>query len=447
MKKTNLLLLLLVFIFFPLLKADAFSLNYNQPTGKVSEIKIGIDKESTSLEAIEGVIVFDPEAYKFLDVSTDDSMIADWTVYPYLADQGKIAFSGIFDSNSQSDNLFNVFFTKNSLDDLKLSIEAGVVLAENDMLYNLEEMVSFNNSLFNVISSSHPNSDIWYSNKNVELSWTLPEDAQKVKILIDQNEEAYPSVEYDNLTQKQIALNDGVWYFHIRYFGDNGWSSIENKKIMIDTQAPTEFKIIEKDDRLEFTSTDELSQVEKYEVIVSDKNYIVTDNMFLFSEIGGGKYFIKVKAYDRAGNFTEKDINLEVERIEPPHFSAAVLGTNEIFILGYVDNSVDKVYVSISGDNYDFGELIQISDDGNFVYTTEKLKPGLYDLYFTTISENGLSEESKKVILITEKELVFGSVERTLITYGLIVLLLVLMYACSKKQIKKSRKRNKKVKK
>jgi hypothetical protein len=92
------------------------------------------------------------------------------------------------------------------------------------------------------------------------------------------------------------------------------------------------------------------------------------------------------------------------------------------------------------------GDVVPVSDDGKFVYCFKRLKPGLYNLHLVSISEDGTSEKSQKVLLVGQKEFIFGAIAKVLITYSFLILLFILMYACSKKEIKK-RKKTKKVKK
>jgi len=448
MKKTNLIPLLLVLILFPLFKADAFSLIYDEPNEESSEVVISVDRD-VPLEAIEGVIVFDSEAFELLDISLDDSGIETWMTVPYLIEPGKISFSGVFNTERQNDVLFGLFFDKLKNSKLELSLDSGVALAEGDMLYNLEDIVSTKVSLFNVMSSSHPDSDVWYANDNVKLSWVLPEDVQKVKILIDENERAYPSIEYEEfITQKNIELDDGVWYFHIRYFGDNGWSPIEDKKIMVDTKNPNKLEVIVKKDLLEFFSEDELSGISEYEIYISElgQKYTTKENYFNFSSIESGTYNVSVRAYDYAGNYLEREVEIVVEAVSSPHFSGIVLGEDEIFVLGYNENPESRVYASISSDDFILRDVVQVSDDGKFVYSFKRLEPGLYNLQLVSISENGTSEKSQKVLLVKQKDFIFGAIAKVLITYVFLILLFILMYACSKKETKK-RKKTKKVKK
>lgn len=267
MKKINLILLSLAFILFPIIKANAFSLYYNEAhKNDTIEAEINITRDAVSPKAVEGYINFNPESFELVKIIQNNLTIDKWMTAPYLIERGKLFFSGTFNPNSNRNDLFTLVFKKNSDNKLNLNICSSTILGEDDKLYDLQEIfLKKENSLsiFNVTSSTHSDPESWYSNKNVELKWQLPSDAEKIKILIDKNEFSYPSVEYDKpINIKNIELDDGIWYFHIRYFGNNGWSSIEHRKIMIDTQKPILVDIKNEKGTINFFGQDELSGID-----------------------------------------------------------------------------------------------------------------------------------------------------------------------------------------
>ncbi len=455
MKKINLILLLLAFTVIPLFKANAFSLYYDEShNNDTVNVEINISKDFLLPKAIEGNINFNSDSFELIEIIPNNLTIDKWITSPYLIEDKGIFFSGTFGLKSDNGNLFNIIFKKNKNDDLKLNLVASTILAEDDKLYNLQEIFSEKkdlSSLFNISSSTHSDPESWYSGKDVKLSWQLPLDVQKVKILIDENEVSYPTVEYNEpIEEKNIELDDGIWYFHIRYFGDNGWSPIEHRKIMIDTQKPAFFNMEVDKDIIKFFGEDELSGIDLYEIDIPtlDQKYIIGEDTFKLSQIKSGIYEAKIKAYDKAQNYIEIEKSLEVKGIDPPHFSGVVLGDEEIFILGYVDDPESKVYASVIGSESSFSDVTKVSDDGKFVHSVQNLTPGLYDLQLMTITDDGVSEKDKKIILVVSKKITFSFIAKVLIACGLVILILILIYIFLKKDVRKKRgRKNKKVKK
>lgn len=448
MKKINLILLSLAFIIFPIFKANAFSLYYNEAhKNDAIEVEINITRDAVSPKAVEGYINFNPESFELVKIIQNNLTIDKWITAPYLIESGKLFFSGTFNPNLNRSDLFTLVFKKNSDNKLNLNICSSTILGEDDKLYDLQEIfLKKENSLsiFNVTSSTHSDPESWYSNKNVELKWQLPSDAEKIKILIDKNEFSYPSVEYDKpINIKNIELDDGIWYFHIRYFGNNGWSSIEHRKIMIDTQKPILVDIKNEKGTINFFGQDELSGIDLYEIDIPALNqkYIIGEEVFKLPQLKSGIYDIKIRAYDKAQNYIEINDLLEIKGIDPPHFSGLILGNEELFILGYVNEPKSKVYASINGSEASFSDATKTSEDGKFVHSIQKLTPGLYDLQLMTITDDGISEKNKKIILVVSEKIVFNSLSKVLIACGLIILISISFYIFLKKDNKKTKKR------
>lgn len=446
MKKINLVLLSLVFIILPVLKVNAFSLYYDEThKNNIVEVKVNIAKNIESPKVIEANIDFNSESFELVRITQNN---LNWITTPRLIQSGNLFFSGTLNSN----DLFTLVFKKYNDGELNLSLHESAILNEDDELYSLQEITSREKSLniFNITSSTHNDPESWYSNKNVELEWELPSDVQKVKLLIDKNESSYPSVEYtDLITKKNIELDDGVWYFHIRYFGDNGWSPIEHRKIMIDTKKPN-LDVQQEENIITLIGQDELSGIDMYEIDIPALNqkHITKEEVFKLPQLKGGVYDIKIIAYDKAQNYVEMSKSLEIKEIDSPHFSGLILGNEELFLLGYVDNSKSKVFASIIGTDSSFSNIIETDNNGKFVYTMGKLSPGLYDLQIVAITDDGVSEENKKIVLVIAEKVVLNPVAIALIVCGLIILIIISFYIFLNKDNKKTnKKKNKKIKK
>jgi len=452
MKKVNHILLLLAIMFFPVFHAHAFSLHYSLPEqisqGKNFEVEISLNRDSSFLKAIEGLINFNSDSFELINIIKNNSTFEKWIVAPYLKENGQIFFSGIFNSDLNINNLFNIVFKKLDNNDLELNVGSGAILGEDDKLYDLEEIIPTEEraSIFNVTSLTHENPGSWYSNKTVKLEWNVPCDAKKIKILIDEKEESYPTVEYDELIrEKEIELDDGIWYFHIRYFGDNGWSPIEHRKIMIDTENPKFLNVKIGKDMIEFLGEDELSGIDLYEIDIPflNQKYFTNEHNFKINTINkSGSYDVKIRAYDKAQNYLEEEEIITIKETTSPHFSGVVLGRDGIFILGYVDDPNSKVYASIDGNDLIFQDVAGVSSDGKFVHLIEKnLTPGLYNLHLMTIADNGVSTKNKKAILVIDKKISFSAVPQILVACGLTIIFLVVVYTFSKKNIKNKNKK------
>ena len=219
---------------------------------------------------------------------------------------------------------------------------------------------------------------------------------------------------------------------------------------MIDTQKPILVDIKNEKGTINFFGQDELSGIDLYEIDIPALNqkYIIGEEVFKLPQLKSGIYDIKIRAYDKAQNYIEINDLLEIKGIDPPHFSGLILGNEELFILGYVNEPKSKVYASINGSEASFSDATKTSEDGKFVHSIQKLTPGLYDLQLMTITDDGISEKNKKIILVVSEKIVFNSLSKVLIACGLIILISISFYIFLKKDNKKTKKRRvKKIKK
>ena len=266
--------------------------------------------------------------------------------------------------------------------------------------------------------------------------------------MIDEKEDSYPTIEYSDpvIKEKEIDLDDGIWYFHIRYFGDDGWSPVEHRKIMIDTEKPNFLDITVKKELIEFFAEDSLSGIELYELNIPslDQTYYTDKTNFKLPK--SGKYNIILRGYDKAENYLEKEIVVTVKETPSPYFSKIVLDENKVFVSGNIDNLDSKIYVSVVGKDLNIVDEVSVHSDGSFIYTIQDLNPGLYNFYLTAIAENGFSKKNEIILVIgddTSRNLIANFV----ITYVLLILGLILIYNFSKKDKKKKKKKKIKNKK
>ena len=146
-------------------------------------------------------------------------------------------------------------------------------------------------------------------------------------------------------------MKDGIHYLSVQFKNQVGWGSVANRKIQIDTTAPEKFTIniqagttASSFPLLVFEAKDPTSGIEKYELIIADKEpVIVTPDEarlgYLLQELEDGTYTVKITAYDKAGNKTESTVPVLItagwvkpsETVEEVSFWSFLTGLN-IFI-------------------------------------------------------------------------------------------------------------------
>lgn len=172
-----------------------------------------------------------------------------------------------------------------------------------------------------ITSSSHPSSESWYQNASPYFSWVLPNGAIAVQLGIDTSATEPPTVSYTKpISEKTIEnLEDGTWYFRMRYRSGGVWSETSTYRVKIDTTAPTfaTFEALYDENNNEVVvsveGSDETSGVVGYEIALDDekvKTYNPQDIESTSIQIpvrSSGLHTLKVTLIDAAGNRTTEE--------------------------------------------------------------------------------------------------------------------------------------------
>ena len=403
-------------IFFSLLSIPFFFANaasfYCSPIGEVEagdkiSLEVGINDNEYLVKAVEGVITFDDELLEFVKIDESGS---EWSEESSLY-ENEIFFntSQIKEFEGRQSRLFDVYFNVLKDGNPNLYFSSGKILVKEGENYNLEELMFTPIEEFRVVSPTHPSEDLWYANNNVKFLWSIPFDAEELKLLIDEKEDSFPSISYtDLITEKEIELEDGIWYFHIRYKNAEGWQPIIHKKVMIDTKKPYAFNVDIAEERVPkivFNAEDETSGIQGYEIIIPSKNYsfFTNGNETYFPFSTPSDYKVIIKVLDKAGNHIEKERTITVKYLNPPIVSKILTGSGKISLIGKIDNPSLKIYVSIEGPSKVDG-LAEVSENGTFVFTSDTLEDGTYRLFLTTIGEDSVSEKAEKAVFIVQAD-------------------------------------------
>lgn len=178
--------------------------------------------------------------------------------------------------------------------------------------------------------SLYPNREGWSNVSNNFLArWDLPTDISGVATAVNKQPTFQPTTSeglFDNKTFK--ALEDGIWYLHVRFKNNIGWGATEHYKISIDTFPPNPFDVRVNEGQstdvptptLSFNTSDQPSGMDYYTISVDRGGKFKSDKgSFVLPAQFPGKHKVLVEAHDKAGNITEgKILDLEILPIASP---------------------------------------------------------------------------------------------------------------------------------
>lgn len=382
-----------VFGFLPLIIFSA-TLSFSQPdpaykVGQVFSTSIFVGSSDQAMNAVSSSISFPKDILEVIAVSKAGSILSLWAQEPSFSNiSGRIGFEGIVPNPGfigSAGKIISVTFRAKAEGVAKLSFLSASVLANDGLGTNIltdHSVISFKidsslpiiledkplvidcSSLPDLeINSSTNKPDTWVSDHDSKLSWILPGKAIAVQTSLSAKSDSVPSVNYDPPISKKNLTNtpDGVWYFNLRYKVGDCWSQISRYKLKIDTAAPNDLlvkSIPVNDDKiaLEFSAKDALSGIAYYEINVGDGTIIIVntkdlvDGQYPLENISAGKYNLKVKAFDFAGNSSDAVyliVNIPVSNLPKINKIDDVVVFKNFEIKGWLgNNSIEaKLYI------------------------------------------------------------------------------------------------------
>ncbi|MCX7778675.1 MAG: cohesin domain-containing protein [Patescibacteria group bacterium] len=266
-----------------------------------------------------------------------------------------------------------------------------------------------------IFSSTHPEETKWYQEKNIILSWTWQSGITDYSYILDQKPETVPdnSGEGLNTSTAYLNLNEGIWYFHLKAKNEAGWGETNHFKIQIDTTPPVDLQITVDEGHftynpaptLRFSAKDELSGTDYYTVKILENPPIqVKENYLQIPKQKPGDLSIAVRAYDKAGNYSEKNLMITIEPIPIPKINyyqkellvSETLGSLVVRGIGLPGAKI-KLYL-----NHESGKTLsaeeEVQENGHWGITySQVLLPGQYSGYAIAMIGEEESRPSKEI--------------------------------------------------
>ncbi len=410
--------------------------------GDTFSVSVKVNTEGKAINTAEATLTFDPSRLKVKSISKTGSIFTLWVEEPVFSNSdGMISFAGGKPSpgyTGSSGKLLSITFKGLTSGEADVNFSSASVLADDGRGTNiLSSLISGSYTITTkeiktipsqekyvppatpgetpaapvISSATHPNPDKWYSNNNPEFSWDLPSGVTAVRLLMGHNPTAIPTITYiPPISEKKLEdLSDGTWYFHARFKNNYGWGEITHRKVLIDTEPPESFKVIfdNEDDStnptpiFNFITTDALSGIEYYEVLIKQEDRTITtttqqnikDNPYQSLPLPPGKHEVVVKAFDKAENFSSASTEFEILPIEGPEITEIPISIrmgDPLVIEGKAPSGLQVAVYIQKEDGEPVVEKIKSDKEGRFKLTYDKtLAKGDYLVWARTEDERG----------------------------------------------------------
>ncbi len=440
--------------------------------GQTFSVSVYVSSADQAMNAASGVISFPQDKLEITSLSKSGSIFTLWVKEPSFSNSlGTINFEGIVLNpgfTGSAGKIITASFKIKAVGSASITFSSGSALANDGQGTNI--LTSLGSASFSlgqaeskipetttpsktvgtpaaprISSPTHPDSEKWYSNNDPKFTWEVPEGVTGVKLLFGRKPVVVPTAFYpEPIPEKQLEnLADGVWYFHVQLRNAKGWGGIAYFKFQIDAQSPKPFKIETKEGKettnpqptLSFETTDEMSGIDYYEIIINNKSPIKTDKSeYKIPPQELGKHTIIVKATDRAGNETLAMAEIEILPIETPvitDYPQTMLPDATLSIKGTAPPEAQvKVYIQ-KDEKEAKTEETKSNKEGKWSYVeTESLEKGIYKVWVEAIDSSGARSKPSEKITIQVSHPAFIRIGKLAIDYlTTIITLLVLILA------------------
>ena len=465
-RATSKYLLIGVGLILPLVEVLAADLYIAPQTKKVNigdnfSVILYVDSPDQAMNAVSFRISYPTNLLKINSISKSGTIINLWVQEPNFYN-GEIIGEGVVLNpgfTGTKGNIITINLKALNPGTAELKFVSGSVLANDglgtNILKNLygakidilsrekieekeETLTSYILPKPQITSPTHPDQEKWYNLKDVKLLWELPSNVTEVKTLLGQKIDVIPQVSYiPPISSKEITIPyDGIWYFSLQFCNNQGCSSVARYKLKIDTTPPeVNIKEIERQDlsnpqvKIYIDSKDNLSGISYYLISLNgaeEKWYDDGSHIYEVKNAKIGENEIIVKAFDKAGNYSEAKLKFLVNPLEAPiiNYYTKEINQGDIFIVKgkskYIKSYAILELFDSKGIKYTAKS--EVDESGNFEIKIENLPSGNYKGYVYIIDQQERKSKPSSEIYVNVEIPVFIK----LLGLALILLIIIL---------------------
>lgn len=408
--------------------------------------QVTVNTGGVAVNAAEGELSFDRSRIRIEEISKVGSVFTFWTTEPAFSNtDGTIRFAGGTTQPFSGDagTIFTLKATALSAATTSVRFSSGAVLAADgkgtNILDALEagaytivprevlakaEYVAPKNTPDApvIISTTHPEESVWYSNKAPSFSWSLPQGTTAVRISVNRDEKAVPTIVYvPPIESKQLSdMEEGIWYVHVQARNSFGWGVVSSFRFNIDTNKPSWFSMreIERQDlsdprvRLSVDFTDDASGVGYFAVRIDTGEqewwYDNSEHVWASPPLTPGRHLVVMTAYDKAGNNLVSSADVLVLPLDAPSLAASSQSAKEgdPFIVRGTTYPNTRVTVWTQRNNEaPTNEITSADTKGLFSAVLErKVREGVYTVWAQAHDVRGAQSNTSEKITVFVRE-------------------------------------------
>lgn len=311
--------------------------------GSTFDVSVIMNTEGEAANTVEVELLFPPDKLQLANPSLGKSIVEIWASPPTFSNQeGRIYFVGGIPSpgiNTSQGIVQSFTFRVIAPGAAKISFgENTSVLANDGLGSSLLRQKS--PALFSLIlppaqgpdifSPTHPEEGKWYNDPNPIFKWSALDRSQGFSYLLDKDPNTSPDTVVDSLDAEATFsdVESGVNYFHVREYAGGSWGGVSHYAVNIDTISPASFGVkvspalrtSNRNPILRFFTTDSLSGFDHFEIkLVPLKSgpgetsfFFEASSPYQLSDLKPGRYEVVVRAYDKAHNFRDESVTLNI---------------------------------------------------------------------------------------------------------------------------------------
>jgi hypothetical protein len=306
--------------------------------GNTFDVSVFVNTEENNINAVEVNLKFPPELLQVTSPTANFSFISIWADQPsYSNKEGIISFKGGVPNpgiKTSAGLISTITFRAKAPGVAKISfLDSSQVLLSDGKGTNI--LKSTANGEYNLVlqpfegpkisSPTHPSLTMWNRNNNLAFFLEKEEGITDFSYTLDQDPNGIPDNISEGSNNSAIFNNvgNGIWYFHAKAKKNGAWGGVSHYPVHIDALPPAPLKIrIETISLLAsprffayFSGEDFFSGIDHYEVSVVDMNdpqalsnpfFIEAASPYQIPFEKTGDFAVLVRAYDKAGNFTQE---------------------------------------------------------------------------------------------------------------------------------------------